>query len=306
MTEMERKEILLRAELESVIDTYRRQRLDMEYIPIVTGQVMAYITKALKTTGVLEKRVLVLEKLIRGTKSRINRGVSCYEILASLPTITYDRLHSYSKVSKKVILEDLRKEEEFRQEEQSSNDISGTELIEQLIEHFYESFKNLDRKRLIQLECKYNQLIKDSLSYMDSSKSFGEIIGCLNTGMYSKNKNLFIKELNEEYGLGVKHNERFIPQMSDELLRYRLVALFTTSEICKMRKDRIKPYGDNGFVDKKAYDSLKKGIYIIGDVTKEYYYKTHGLYPKDEIIDNYIGGQLTISGLIPKRDLRVR
>ncbi len=211
MTEMERKEILLRAELESVIDTYRRQRLDMEYIPIVTGQVMAYITKALKTTGVLEKRVLVLEKLIRGTKSRINRGVSCYEILASLPTITYDRLHSYSKASKKVILEDLRKEEEFRQEEQSSNDISGTELIEQLIEHFYESFKNLDRKRLIQLECKYNQLIKDSLSYMDSSKSFGEIIGCLNTGMYSKNKNLFIKELNEEYGLGVKHNERFIP-----------------------------------------------------------------------------------------------
>lgn len=305
MNEMEQREIVLKAELENILETYRRQRLGKENLPITTGQTMARITKALKTTSVSAKRVLVLEKLIRGTKNRINRGTSCYEILASLPAITYDRVHKYAKTSKRVILDELKREEELRPNtEYVSRTINGSELIEQLLEHFYESFKDLDRRKLVQLEYNYNQLLKDNTRSFGITKAAGEILGCLNTGMYGKNKNLIIKELNEDYRLGVKANERFISQMSDELLRYRLAALYATSEICKKRQFLIKPYKNSSYVDQKAYNNLKRGIYAIGSVTREYYYKTHGIYPKDEIIDNYIGGQLTIEGLIPKRDER--
>ena len=165
---MEQREIVLKAELENILETYRRQRLGKENLPITTGQTMARITKALKTTSVSAKRVLVLEKLIRGTKNRINRGTSCYEILASLPAITYDRVHKYAKTSKRVILDELKKEEELRPNtEYVSRTINGSELIEQLLEHFYESFKDLYRRKLVQLEYNYNQLLKDN------TRSFG-------------------------------------------------------------------------------------------------------------------------------------
>ncbi len=303
MNENERKEIVLKAELEYILDAYRRQKLGLESIPITIGQTMARITKALKCTSVPEKRILVLEKLIRSTKIRVNNNVSCYEILASLPAIAYDKVHSYAKTSKKVLLEELKKEEEYRKNGYDTpREVTGRELIEQLIDHFYDSFYSLDRKKLVQLEYNYSQLIKDATSYYGIPKASGEIVGCLNTGMYGKNKNLFIKELNEDYSLGVKKNEKFIPQMSDELLRYRLVALYTTYEICKKRQTLVRPNIDSNYIDKTAYDSLKKGIFTIGDVVKDYYYKNNGIYPKDEIIDNYIGGQLTIAGVLPKRD----
>lgn len=235
-----------------------------------------------------DKRVYVLKSLIFSVNCKINNYASYGEIINSLRTIAMDKARKYDS----------------KPDSNLQSNKKNTELIKMAITYIYEQIITEDRDKLLEYEKICNKNIKDSTSKYGIKDATTGILGVLNTGMYEKTKNDFINELKRNYCVDVNKNTRFLEQMSDELLGYRVATLHFVSLVCENRVNEIK--NKSKFVRDKNFKSLKRGIFSIGTFAKEEYEDRYGITPRGEIINSFVGEQLTFLGMFPERDKVVR
>lgn len=292
--EKREKDLLLL--LESKLDSHKKEKYYVEDKHASIKLTMDRVNTALNRTAVREKRVLILEELIRTVSFKIKNGVSNYEILNSLPAITYDKIRKYSKTSKESILKSLEK---YDSPENTKKDLSF-EKAKDYMNKIYEKFSNMDRKDLEKLEEKYTDDYKKIVSSFGYDKALGDLVGCLNFGMFGLYKKQLIEELNEKYRFKISSNYRLSDKMSDNLYKHRLTAFCAMVELCEMKKISIKKDNESRF-NKYRYNDLRRLVFAVGQYAKNNYINETGMTPKDDLIDNF-SKQITIEGVFPELD----
>ena len=275
------KKLLL--ELEHILINHRYKCWTLENISTSNATYMYRIKKALLKSKVEQKRVEILRSTIASVNSKIARGMLFKEIFEPLPTIIEDMYRIYSKKTK------------IEKENQKAYFLSN--IMEQILE----KLEGVSRKDLLNYEVLYKNYIKDNVSKYDIPTANGEIIGSLNSGMIEYTRKNFQKFLYDNCRIKLNSNYKLSDKMSDELLKYRVAGLIYTNVMCSKRIAKIRPEMSNK-VNYKQYNGLKEDVRFLGKVIREKYIDEYGLSPKEELINNFINGQLTIEGLMETRD----
>ena len=294
------KKLLL--ELEHILVNHRCRCSSMETINTSNAIYMYRIKKSLLKSKVEEKRIVVLRSIIISISSKIDRGMLFKETFEPLPTIIEDMYRNYSKKPKTK--ENEKKEEKNMEKDKKQEKLEAkTDFVSTIIDQILEGLKGFSREELLKYEEEYTTYIKNITSNYDIKKAYGEIIGSLNTGMIENTRKNLQKLLYEKCRIKLNNSDKLSDKMSDELLKYRVAALIYTSVMCHKRT--IKINGINT-INYKQYNGLKEDVCFLGKVVREKYIEEYGVSPKDELIFNFIGGQLTIEGLMETRDYYTR
>lgn len=288
--------------LEYIMVKHRYNCSSFESISTSNAIYLYRIKKALLKSKVEEKRIAVLRSIIEDVNERINRGMLFKEIFEPLPAIISDKLRNYrkgefskNKEAKKVeegksFLDDYKSEEQKR-----------VDFLTFKVDEICNRFTVFTRPELQNLETNFNELIRNSTSYYGVNHASVEILGNLYTGMIETTRKNFEKFLRENYGVVLNKNDRLSDQMSDELLLYKVVALYYTNVMCSKRLNKIRPDLDSNYINKDAYKVLTHDVYLLGNVVRTKYLNKFGISPKDELIENYVGGQLSFDDIIKQR-----
>ena len=218
-----------------------------------------------------------------------------------------ETLKNYSKNTQKQgqgnMMENIVKNEAQRNKEEKR--IEKIKYISKIVDTILLDLNNLDRTELLKLESKYKDNIDNNTKNYGIPKAKGEILGSLYCGIIENTRKNFEKLLFDDYRIKLKSTDKLSDKMSDELLRYELAGLIYTDAMCKGRITKIRP-NNNSNIEYKAYNSLKNDVLFLGKVVREKYQNNYSISPKEELIENYIGGQMTFEGLMSKRDKVVR
>lgn len=299
------KELLL--ELERILVNHRYKCANVEVINSSNSTYMYRIKKALQKSKSERKRIEVLNKVIYSINTKINRGMLFKEIFEPLPTIIIDELKNQSKNQSKN--ESTNNEsvnnDQITTEDKEKKRLAKIIFLSDVIDEILLRLENSDRKDLLKLEDEYKSYLKANTSKYNIVKASGEIIGSLNTGMIDSTRKNLEKTLYNGYRIKLRSTDKLSDKMSDELLKYRVAALIYTNIMCSKRIKKIIPSLDKK-PNFKEYEGLKKDVFFLGNVVKEKYIDEYSISPKEEIIENSIGGQLTFEGLMTKRDAITR
>lgn len=297
------KKLLL--ELEQILVNYRYESSTLENINTSNATYMYRIKKALLKSKVEQKRITILNLTIASVNSKIARGMLFKEIFEPLPTIIEDMYRNYSTNAKV-------KKENQKNEDKNSNNLNKQGKLEaktcfllNIINQILAELEGSSREELLNYESLYKDYIKINTYNYGVTKANGEIIGSLNSGMIECTRKNLQKFLYEECRIRLNSNDKLSDKMSDELLKYRVAALIYTNVMCSKRIAKIRPEMSNK-VNYRQYNGLKEDIRFLGKVIREKYIDEYGLSPKEELINNFINGQLTIEGLMHTRDRYTR
>ena len=304
-TSTNEKELLL--ELEHILVNHRYKCSAIENISNSNSTYMYRIKKALNKSKVEEKRIAVLQTTIDSINSKIRKGMLFKEIFEPLPAIIEDELRNYSK-NKIKDNKNAEKAKEIKSMEDNHNKEKAADKAEYISDIIDEILAKLDgctRRDLQNLESEYINNLKVNTSDYGIVRASGEIQGALNTGMIESTRKNFKKTLYDDYRITLKDSEKLSDRMSDELLAYRVAALIYTNTMCSKRITKIRS-GFNNKINHNAYNGLKKDVHFLGRVVREKYIDEYSISPKDEMIENFIGGQISFEGLMEKRDEVIR
>jgi hypothetical protein len=289
----------LYAELEYIMVAHRYKCSKMEIINTPNSLYLYRIKKALLKSVVEEKRIVVLKNLIGVVKNKISNGYMFKEIFEPLPVIASDMLKAYRKGNKPIEPKSEEKDEYQEYLQRRFNYLDG------IVTMACEKYEPLTRVELENLEVKFHKSINDTALQYGIISAPKEIYGSFYTGMIENTRKNFEKYMCDEHSIVIKENERLSNQMSDRLLLYDVAGLHYINVMCKKRQEKIKPLLDV-YPDKNAYEGLKNDIYLLGKVIRLQYLNETGLTPKEELIENYTGGQITMNEIIKKEKKRKR
>ena len=289
------KKILL--ELERILVNHRYNCSCKENISESNAMYMYRIKKALLKSKVEKKRLAVLNLVIESVNTKIAKGMLFKEIFEPLPAIIESTYKNYSKKKKDENKEEIKEEPKEKKESRVGKVCFLSDVVNQILE----GLEGMSREELLSYEEEYTEYIKNITYNYGLPRANGEIIGSLNSGMIETTRKNLQKFLYEKCRVRLNSNVKLSEKMSDELLRYRVAALVYTSIMCSKRITKIKS-DTNNRIDYKQYNGLKEDVRFLGKVVREKYINEYGLSPKEEIISNCLGGQLTIEGLMEERD----
>lgn len=259
-----------KSKLIAILNAYANKRAD--YFKYDTPY--SVIKELEKKSCTLEEKQKLLDELIDITNFYIARSEGSRQILNFL----YDTIRDYKKRSNKRSKKEEKKVKSIKfldKEEQNKDNFS--KLFNRYSKLF--NLEIADREILLNLEKNLKDRIKNNLDVCEIKEDdqVKKVLGILNTGFYGKTMGLIAKDLksNEIYSL-----------MSDELLRYRLISLGIVRELCKARKEVIKPNKKNECYNKEEYEKLLKNIYLVGEGVRQEYEKSFGITPIDELKEN--------------------
>lgn len=294
------RELLL--ELEYILSKHRYECSSFENINTSNYTYMYRIKKALLKCTVEEKRVVVLQSIIKSVKNKIERGMGFKEIFEPLPTIISDSLKNYNK-SKTVEEKDNKNTESNNKQNKVQ---AKTEFLVNIIKQIIPQLEGATKKELQALESEYNDYIMINTSDYGINNANVEILGALNTGIFESTKKNLEKSLYDDYRIKLKSTDKLSDKMSKDLLIYKVSALIYANVMCSKRITKIRPNINSNNINYQEYKGLKEDVRFLGKVVREKYMDDYGITPKDELIENYIGGQYSFEGLMKKRDAIVR
>lgn len=289
----------LYAELEYLMVIHRHNCSAVEIINTSNAVYLYRLKKALLKSTVEEKRIAVLKSIITSVNEKINRGLLFKEIFEPLPAIAADRLRNYRKSKSSENKKTDKSKEKYIDENYEKQ--KRIDYLNFIVDEICNKFKDLTKPELEELEIRLNKKIRDNTSYYGIDKANIEILGNLYTGMIESTRKNFEKLLREEYGILLNSNDRLSDKMSRELLLYRVAALYYTNVMTSKRIEKIKPDLDSDYINKEAYRFLNHDVYMLGKVTRIKYLNDYGITPKEELIENYAGSQLSINSVIKNR-----
>ena len=293
-------------ELEYILVCHRHKCSSIETINTSSSTYMYRIKKALLKSKVEKKRIAVLNTIINSVNNKINKGMLFKEIFEPLPAIIADNLKKYSKSnpttkdSKKIA-----KVVETMEDNKSKKRLEKIEFINSTINQILNQLEGYEKAELQELESEYQDNIKNNTAGYNIPKANGAILGSLYCGMIENTRTNFTKLLYDNYRVKLKNDDKLSDKMSRELLKYRVAGLIYTNVMCSNRIQKINP-NHNNRIDYKQYEGLKKDVLFLGNVIREKYINEYSISPKDELISNYIGGQIAFEELMPERNKIVR
>ena len=288
----------LYAELERIMAEHRFRCSSMEIIKVPNSVYLYRIKKALSKSVVDEKRESVLRNLISMVKTEISNGKMFKEIFEPLPTIAADKLRNYRKNKD---LEEKKNDEFDKQDEHRQYMKKRINYLNYILSEICDTYRPLTRAELKDLETKFNKEISQVTSLYGIENANKEIMGNLYTGLIECTRKNFVKLLAEQYGIVIKKNDKLSDNMSKELLLYKVAVLHYTNVMCNKRADKIRP-DLREQPNKEVYEGLKHDVYLLGKVARVDYLGEKGITPREELIDNYTCGQITMDEIIkPKK-----
>ena len=200
------------------------------------GQVFDEVLKVMKPMKDSDKRLMLLA-LINVTKYEISKNVfNCEEMFYSLPTIA----------------KDFKRKNRERMEELANCEIASRDNFkndtDKLIDRVLGLVSHYNREGLESYESACNNVFKEKSSIFGLKDVSGKLIGELNRGMYGHTREEII-ELYRDCGIKISTSDRFIDNMSDELLKYRIAGLFIASRYC----DKVRNEWENGLKSSDSY-----------------------------------------------------
>ena len=295
MSKMSVTEKELYAELEYLMVVHRHKCSVLENTTTSNSVYLYRVKKAMMKSVVEEKRIVVLKNLIGVVKNKISNGYMFKEIFEPLPVIASDMLKAYRKGDKPIEPKSEEKDEYQEYIQRRFNYLDG------IVTMACEKYEPLTRAELENLEVKFHKSINDTALHYGIINAPKELYGSFYTGMIESTRKNFEKYMCEEHGIVIKENERLSDQMSDRLLLYDVAGLHYINVMCKKRQEKIKPLLDV-YPDKNAYEGLKNDIYLLGKVIRLQYLNETGLTPKEELIENYVGDQITFIEIIGNKN----
>lgn len=296
----------LLSELQRILVKYRYICSNKENITTSNATYMYRIKSALLKTKVKDKRIAILRRTIEIVNYKINNGMLFKEIFEPLPTIISDNIRKYSKTKKE--------NETFVQEPDNENErlesnrkklIAKSQFLDKVMDDALNRVEGYSRRDLLKAQTDCYALLKINTMHYGISNACAEVLGALNVGLIGCTKKHFKMHLYNKFRIVVKQNENMSDRMSDELLKYRVAALLYINSMCDSRLSKIRPKLDKD-INYKQYEGLKEDIRFFGKVVREKYIDNYGISPKDELIENFIGGQISFSGLMSERDVIIR
>lgn len=175
------------------------------------------------------------------------------------------------------------------------------------IEDFYAALKNYNHNELLEFEIYYNTKLKDNTNIFKQPKARGEIIGSLNRGMFGKTREDLIIELKRKQ-YKVATDSRFVEYMSDDLLKYRIIALRIAKIYCNKFLERAQNRNSNNvvYLTDDDYEEMRNRTKNLGVIIQELYKNKYKTTPYDEIIENACEGQLTVFELLEESKKKTR
>lgn len=272
--ELRQEEKRLYETLYEILDYYNYQRISFDPSDISAQTVISSIKKNIYRCGI-EKRIDILEKII----TKVNYG-----ILSSDGTrfIFHDAIDQSlrEKASKKKVKKVVSKNEEMILKQKEDD-------LLQKISYCIDKFEVADRKMLLDLETDINKRIMRVIGTFGKSvaSTNSDIVSRLNQGMYGKNQAQLISEL-ESCGIKVTKSNKLKGVMSDDLLRYRLTALYLMLDLCKERMDLIRPKTIDDNYSIGEYTKLLKEVKFIGKTVASAFEAKYGITTRESLIQD--------------------
>lgn len=129
-----------------------------------------------------------------------------------------------------------------------------------------------DRKSLEWLEQKQVDDSKDNYTDFTDERARGKIIGALNRGFYLRTLEELKKYIKENGGKG-NGKDRFISNMPDELLMYKLAIMDIAERYAKVIKDNYY-----------SVDDLKEKMYNLGQTARNMFTKEYLSVPEEVLL----------------------
>ncbi len=253
------------------------------------GQVFDEILKVMKPMKDSDKKLMLLA-LINVTKYEISKNVfNCEEMFYSLPTIAKDFKRKNRERMEELANFELISRDNFK------ND------TDKLIDRVIGLFSHYNREELESYENVCNNVFKEKSSVFGLKDVNGRLIGELNRGMYGHTRDEII-ELYRNCGIKISSGDRFIDNMSDELLKYRIAGLFIASRYCdKVRNEwESTLFSSDSYPGKKALDKTRARTKELGIILRDKYISKNKKSPFEEITTNIFGNQGFMMEVYPK------
>lgn len=279
----------LKHEFYCLLETKNSNDIGVVSIHRTPGQVFDEILKVIKPMKDSDKRLMLLA-LINVTKYEISKNVfNCEEMFYSLPTIA----------------KDFKRKNRERMEELASSELASRDSfkndMDKLIDKVIGLVSHYNREELEGYENACNNVLKEKSAIFGLKDVSGKLIGELNRGMYGHTREEII-ELYRDCGVKISTSDRFIDNMSDELLKYRIAGLFIASRYCDKVKNEWESAlsSSDSYPGKEALDKTRSRTKELGMILKDKYISKNKKSPFKEITTNIFGNQCFMKEVYPK------